>query len=55
MLAWLAAEVVGRFASWVVGLFRRDMENVEWERGARTDRLPPLGHKVGDRSEGPLP
>ena len=55
MLAWLGLEVVGRFASWVVSLFRRDLDNEEWERGARADRLPPLGHRLGDGSEDPLP
>lgn len=50
-MVWLALEAVGRFVSWVVGLFRRDMENLEWERGAGANRLPPLGHPPGDGAD----
>ena len=37
---WLLVEIGARVASWLAGLFGRDMENDEWERGAGADRLP---------------
>jgi hypothetical protein len=37
---WLLAEIVMRFASWVVARLSRDMENDEWEHGSRFP-LPP--------------
>jgi hypothetical protein len=37
-MVWLLAEIAARIGTWLVKVFRHDMENDEWEHGAR---LPP--------------
>jgi hypothetical protein len=37
---WILIEVVVRFGSRLVGQISRDMQNEEWEHGARFEPLP---------------
>jgi hypothetical protein len=42
-VAWLLGEILARIGWWLVNLFRRDMENDEWEHGRRLPPLPGFG------------
>ena len=50
---WIVIDVVVRFGSWLVSRISRDMENDEWEHGARYEPLPqPESFDNGDDLDG---